>query len=473
LLNVGGLRDALIGESGPRIDSIAVLPLENLSGDPEQEYFADGMTDALIANLAKIGALRVISRQSVMQFKGSAAPLSEIASRLDVDAVVEGSVLHSGNRVRVTAQLVRVSPERNLWAESYEEDLRDVLTLQSEVARQIAQEIEATVTPEEGRLLASTRPVDPEAHDAYLRGKYFGSRYSMEGWLRAIDYYEQAIEKDPQYAPPYAALAVRMTSLVIYGGGTAEELCPRARDAAQTAVDLDDTLAMAHTALGWVAGSCDWDWGVAETEFQRAIGLEPGYAMAHWYYGHYLVCIGRSEDGIAEGRHAVELDPLSLQMNTNLGAMYYYARRYDEAIEQLTNVLDMEPNFWGAHSWLFVVYAKKARYDDAFAACQKMNDIAGPDPLNQFCYPYVYALWGKRNEAMRTISTPEWSLLPPWFRAVVYGALGEKDEAFRLLDQAYEEREPKLGVAKVDPVLDPLRDDPRFQDLLRRLNFPE
>jgi serine/threonine-protein kinase len=475
LLNVGGLRDALVGESGPRIDSIAVLPLENLSGDPEQEYFADGMTDALIADLAKIGALRVISRQSVMQFKGSAAPLSEIASRLDVDAVVEGSVLHSGNRVRITTQLVQVSPERHLWADSYEKDLRDILTLQSEVARQITREIEATVTPEEGQRLASTRPVDPEAHEAYLRGKYSFDRGPVDGWHRAIGYYEQAIEKDPQYAPPYASLAHTLALLSFWAGATSDEIYPRAKDAAQRAIELDDTLAEAHRALGRIALFYDWDWAAAEREYQRAIELEPGSADAHLSYGHYLVWMGRSEDGIAEGRYAVELDPLTLMTNTLIGTNLYLARRYDEAIEQSEKVLDMDPNFGDAYHWLFNSYAKKEQYEDAFAACQKMNELTGPTVASLWCYPYVYALWGKREEAMRALSAPGWKEVPApeWLRATVYGALGENDEAFRLLDQAYEERSPYMAVAKVDPRLDPLRDDPRFQDFLRRMNFPE
>jgi TolB-like protein/Flp pilus assembly protein TadD len=476
-LNVGGLRDALVEEPGPGIDSIAVLPLDNLSGDPEQEYFADGMTEELIAELAKIGALRVISRQSVMQFKGTDQPLPKIAQTLNVDAVVEGSVRRSGNRVRITTQLVQASPEQHLWAESYERDMQDILALQSEVAQAIAREIRITVTPEEEIRMASARPVDPEAHLVYLRGNYFNNRYDVGDWLRAIDFYEQAIRKDPLYAPPYAELAYRLADLPLWGGGTAEELHPRAREAAQTAVELDDTLAMAHIALGYVAISCNWDWALAEREYQRAIELEPGSWKAHLRYGSYLVWMGRSEEGIAEGIHAVELDPLSLFANTQMGSIFFFARRYDEAIEQLTNVLDMDPNYWGAHFWLASTYMGRERYEDALATCQRMGDLAGPTPINELSYAYLYALLGKREEALRIIRAPEWTEMlaseTAYARAGIYGALGETDEAFRLLDQAYEVRSPMLATAKVDPRLDFLRDDPRFQDLLRRMNFPE
>jgi tetratricopeptide (TPR) repeat protein len=425
--------------------------------------------------LAQIGALKVISRTSVFRIRDTGKSLSQIAQDLNVEGIVEGSVLRAGDRIRITVQLIHAATDQNLWARSYERDLKDVISLQSEVAQAVAREIQIAVTLEEEIRLASSRPVDPEAHEAYIMGNYFQNQYSMEGYRRAIDYYEQAIEKDPQYAPPYAAMAYRLADMPFWSSEEfpPAEFCPKARDAAQTAIELDDTLAMAHIALGYTAISCDWDWVAAEREYQRAIGLNPGIWEVHLRYGTYLVWMGRSEEGIAKGRHAVELDPLSLYANTQMGSIYYLARRYDEAIEQLTRVLDMDPNNWGAHNWLFFAYVKKERYEDAFATCQRMNDLTGPTPINQFCYAYVHALQGKREEAMRTLSAPEWTEAFAWPRAVLYGALGEKDEAFRLLDQAYAEGDPMLAVVKVDPRLDPLRDDPRFQDLLRRMNFPE
>jgi serine/threonine-protein kinase len=477
-LNVAGLRDRLrLGEAarGP-VEAIAILPLQNLSGETDQEYFADGMTEALIAELGKVGALRVISRTSAMAYKDARKPLPEIAAELNVDAVVEGSVLRSGERVRVRARLVQVNPEEQLWADSYERDLRDILTLQSDVARRIVQEIRVTVTPQEQRRLARARPVDPEAHEAYLRGSFFQSRSSLQGWRQAIDYYEQAIEMDPRYAPAYASLAQTSALLPVWDvTRLLMDFFPKARDAAQTAIELDDTLATAHIALGLVELYYDWDWAAAEREFQRAIELEPGSAEAHIWYGDYLSWMGRSEDGIEEGRHAVELDPLSLPTNTKMGRIFYFAHRYDEAIEQLKMVLDMDPSFWEAHHWLSLTYVKQERFEDALITIQKRDDLEGGTTsiLHNYEYAHLYALWGKRGEALRALSAPERTETLPIFRARVYGALGEMDEAFRLLDQAYEERDPVLVVAKVDPRLDPLRSDPRFQDFLRRMNFPQ
>jgi serine/threonine-protein kinase len=474
LLNVGGLRDALVGPSGPVIESLAVLPLENISGDPEQEYFVDGMTEELIAELSKIGALRVISRQSVMRFKDMDTPLPDIARALDVDALIEGSVRRSGTKVRITTQLVQASPEQNLWSESYEREMQDILALQSEVARAIAREIRITVTPEEEARMVRARAVDPEAHEAYLWGNYSYNRMTGEGWHRAVDYYEQAIEQDPRYAPAYAGLAKTLAVMPLYlGRATPSEIFyARSRDAVHAAIELDDTLAIAHTALGYVKFHYEWDWEVAEREFQRAIELEPGSADAHLYYGLYLVCIGRSEDGIAEIKHAVEMDPLSPRMNTHVGWSLYYSGRYEEAIEQLEKVLDMEPNFADALLCLSLTHAKKEQFEDAVAALHRMHDLTGPTLVYRFAYALVHALWGKRDEAMRALSAG-WPEMSTWGPAAIYGAMGEKDEAFRLLEQAHETRTPMLAYAKVDPRLDPLRDDPRFQDLLRRMNFPE
>jgi TolB-like protein len=478
-LNVGGMWDRFVGKPVPSIESIAVLPLENLSGDPEQEYFADGMTEALITELSKIGTLKVISRTSAMLYKDSEKPLPEIAEELNVEAVVEGSVFRTGDRVRVTAQLVHAATDKYLWAENYDRDLRDILALYSEVARGIAAEVQVKLTAQEERIFARVRSVDPEAHEAYLWGNYFFNRASDEAWRRAIDYYEQAIEKDPRYAPAYSSLALTLALLPYYPRISApsppEKFYPRAREAAQAAIELDDTLATAHIALGLTGLAYEWQWMAAEREFQRAIELEPGSAEAHIWYGLYLVFMGRGEGGIAKGRRAVEVDPLSLPANTWMGAILYMARRYEEAIKQLKKVLDMEPNFEQAHNWLYLTYVEQERYQDALAVLPKWRDLADHSrPINHSPrYARLNALWGKREEALSILSSPEWSNWPPWTRAVVYGALGEKDEAFRLLDQAHDERSPFLAGAKVDPRLDPLRDDPRFQDLLRRMNFPE
>jgi TolB-like protein/Tfp pilus assembly protein PilF len=475
LLNVGGLRDLLVGEPDPRIDSIAVLPLDNLSGDPEQDYFADGMTDALITELSKIGTLKVISRTSAMLYKDSEQPLPEIAAELNVEAVVEGSVFRTGDRVRVTAQLIHAATDQNLWADNYDRDLRDILALYSEVARAIASEIKVKLTAQEESLLARAGPVDLEALEAYLRGNHFANRRTLEGWRRGIDYYEQAIEKDPQYAPAYAALAHTLATLPMYSNVPSEEFFPRARDAAQTAIELDDTLATAHIALARAEYRYYWDWEVAEREIQRAIELDPGSAEAHMWFGHYLVWMGQSEEGVAAGRHALELDPLSLPTNMDLGWMLYNARRFDEAIEHLSQVLDLEPNTFEPHLCLFFTYAKKEQYEHAFASLQNVHDLQGlAEPITHHpFYAYLHALWGKREEALRPLSAPGWAEIGSWSRAVAHGALGDKDEAFRLLEEDYEQRGRMLVLSRIDPKLDPLRDDPRFQDFLRRMNFPE
>jgi TolB-like protein/Tfp pilus assembly protein PilF len=473
-LNVGGLRDRLSSESAPRIDSIAVLPLENLSGDPEQEYFSDGMTDELIGQLAQISALKVISRTSVMQYKGARKPLPAIAKELNVEAVLEGTVRRSGDRVRITAQLIEAATDRSLWAETYERDMRDILELQSEVAQAVAREIQITVTPEESKHLASTFPVDPEAHEAYLWGNFFFNKESVEGWRRAVDFYEQALEKDPRYAPAHAALA-RTLAILPYYVGDASEFYTKAKKAGLTAIELDETLAKAHISLGFVEFSHGWNWAKAEREFQRAIELEPGSAEAHLWYGNYLVWMGRSEEGMAEGGRGLELDPLSLVRNTRLGMLFYFARKYDKAIKQLKKALDMDPNFGQAHAWLFFAHVKKECYEDAHVSLRKWLELDGyTEPIAHHPhYTYLCALWGKREEGLRALNAPVWAERLPWERAIAMGALGEKDEAFQLLEQAYHEREPNLALSKVDPRLDPLRDDPRFQDFLRRMDFPE
>ena len=328
-LRVGGVWKRIFGGPAPgEIQSLAVLPLENLSGDPEQEFFVDGMTEALIADLGKIGALRVISRRSVMRYKGSDKPLPEIARELNVDALVEGSVLRSGNRVRITAQLIGAVPERHLWANHYDRELRDVLALHSEVARAIAEEIKVAVTPEEKARLASTRPVNPEAHEAYLKGQYFLNKHTGEDLQRAIKFAPQAIEIDPGYAPAYALLASSYYEGGWWGAIAVSEARAKAMPAAMKALEIDDTLAEAHVALGSILMVIHWDWAGAEREFKRAIELNPNSALAHGEYSWYLIAIGRSGKALREAQRAQELDPLSIEGNTIVGHTYSHAGKY-------------------------------------------------------------------------------------------------------------------------------------------------
>jgi TolB-like protein/DNA-binding winged helix-turn-helix (wHTH) protein/Tfp pilus assembly protein PilF len=470
-LNVGNLRDRLLGRPLPgEITSIAVLPLDNLSGDPEQEYFAVGMTEALLTELGKIGALRVISRQSVMQYKGSDKPLSEIARELNVDAVIEGSAVREGKRVRITIQLIQAVPEQHLWAESYERDFTSVLGLQGEMARAIARQVRATVTPEEAVRLASARPVDSEAHTAYLKGRYFWNKARTEENLsKSVEYYEQAVDIDPNYALAYAGLA---DAINMYAGyvGPAKKWFPQARETALKALEIDETLAEAHTALGATSLFYDWDWAGAEREFKRALELNRGYSSAHQFYSVYLVAMGRFDEAIAEAKRAHQLDPLSLPTNLGLTARFYYAGQYDEAIKQGLRTLEIYPGAVYIHELVGASYSLKGMHEEAMAAC---NEMDSPRRERLRCLGKAQALAGRRNAALRTVE--ELKALPGGRTGEfdVYATLGDNDQAFEWLQEAYEQRAPSLIFLNVDKSFDPIRDDPRFQSLLRRMNFPE
>jgi len=480
-LNVGGLRDQLarlMGIAGPpRIQSLAVLPLENLSGDPEQEYFADGMTEAVITDLSKISALKVISRTSVMQYKGVKKPLPEIARELHVDAVVEGSVLRAGDRVRITAQLIHAPTDTHLWAESYERDLRDVLALQSEVARAIATEIQVKLTPQEQTRLASARPVNPEAHEAYLLGRFYWNTRTQEGLEKALAYFQQALEKDPHYAPVYAGIADYYSILPFYSRSSPKEVFPKAKAAALKALEIDNTLAEAHAALAYTMAYYDWDWAGAEREFKRAIELNPNSNTVHQAYSRLLSVTGRLDEAMAEMRRAQELDPLSLLPTGNLAMLAYFGGRYDRAIAQLQKTLEMDPKFPVAHWGIGLAYEQKGQYERAIAAFEKAKAIA-PDSLNtKASLGHAYALQGKRREAEKIIAElkdqSKQKYVSSYQVAVIYAGLGERDRALEWLEKAYEERSTLLAYFEMDPRLDPLRGEPRFQALLRRMNFPE
>jgi TolB-like protein/DNA-binding winged helix-turn-helix (wHTH) protein/Tfp pilus assembly protein PilF len=474
-LNVAGLRDRLLGKPAPpRIESIAVLPLENLSHDPEQEYFADGMTEELITNLGKISALRVISRTSVMHYKRTKKTLPDIARELNVDALVEGTVQREGNRVRITANLLHAPTDRHLWAESYERDLRDVLALQSELAQTIAREIEIKVTPEEHERLARTRPVDPEAHEFYLKGLYFWDRRSGGGLDKAIKFFQQAIEKDPGYCLAYAGLADAYSSQVAWDVLPPKEGSARGRAAAEKALQ-DDKLAEAHVSLAFVM-TYDRDLLGAEKEFRRGIQLNPGYARGHLFFAIALAKMGRVDAALAEVNRAHDLDPLSLITTAVSGWILYVARRYDQAVKREQQALGMDPNFAGAHSYLGVAYEQELKYTLAIEEFQKAVTLSGGSPSSVGALGHAYAASGNKAEALRVLrrlrEQSNIVYVSSFSRAMVYTGLGEKELAFTWLQSAFEERDPGLMNLMVDPQLDPLRSDPRFQDLLRRMNFP-
>jgi TolB-like protein/Flp pilus assembly protein TadD/predicted Ser/Thr protein kinase len=477
LLNVGGVRDRMLGKTGAQhIRSLAVLPLENLSRDPEQEYFADGMTDQLITDLAKIQALKVISRTSVMQYKGVRKPLPQIAQELGVDAVVEGSVQRSGDRVRIIAQLIDARADQHLWARSYERDLRDVLALQDEVAQAIANELKIEIASNGKPRPMSSRPLDPDAYESYLKGRYYSSKRAEKELKKSIEYFQQAIERDANYAPAYAGMADAYALLGYRGNLPSNEALSKGKAAARKALELDDSLAEAHAALAFIAETLEWDWPTAEREYKRALELNPGYAESHNWYAGYLMYFGRFEDGITEAKRARELDPLSLPINNALGGRLLLAGRDNEAIAQIQKTLEMDPNFAPAHTQLGWAYLKEGMNQDAISEFQKGVTLSGSDPEESVDLGYAYAVTGKQAEAKKILAKlkkkRERAFVSPAALAIVSGALGEKDEAFAWLEKAYEVRDPTLTYLKVGPKFTPLRSDPRFQDLLRRMGLP-
>jgi TolB-like protein/Flp pilus assembly protein TadD len=463
----------------PEIDSIAVLPLENLSGDPEQEYFSDGIHDALIFNLAKIGALRVISRQSVMRFKDTDTPIPEIARLLHVDAVVEGSVLRSGGRVRITTQLIQAEPERHIWAESYERDLREVLALQNDVARRIAQEIEITLTSDEVARLSADRPVDPEAYDAYLIGISHWSQFRLE---KALELMQTSIEKDPDYALAYAWSAFIYVNLPYFAPVNPAEVFPKAREAAMTALRIDDTLFMAHTALAAVL-HYDWQWLNAEREFRKAIELNPGDDFARLAYSMLLTQLGRHTEALSEIQRALELNPYSPKGRFFLGRALLLAGRTEESIQKLRETVELAPGVWLYHCILCNAYFEGGMYPEAIASCRQAIEVSRGGsfsegaPLARASLAKSLAESGEIEEARAILEDLKREREHTYFAwntlAIVEAALGDADAALRWLDRGYEEHSMDMAWLKVNHHFRDLRDDPRFQDLLRRMNFPE
>jgi TolB-like protein/tetratricopeptide (TPR) repeat protein len=476
VLAVGRFRSsALQRSSSVKIRSLAVLPFENLSGDAEQEYFADGMTAELITELAKISSIRVISRTSVMRFKRIRKPLGGIARALNVDAIVEGEVLRSQDRVRVTAQLVDASTDRHLWSETYDRDLRDVVSLQADVAQSIAKAIGARVTPAEGSHHALTRPIDPEAYEAYLRGRLFLEKRTMVGFDKAVDYFQQAVRIDPRFAESYAGLAKTYDVLGTYGILPPQECFPKAREAADKALQLDDTLSEAYVVRGYAWSLYEHDWSAAERDFQRAILLNPNDATAHHWYSEHLTNVGRAEGAIAEMERARELDPLSLPINATLGRTYRDARRNKEADVQCRKTLELDPDFALGHWCLGVTRVAEKRYTEAVAEMQRANTL-GAAPLYTWGLGYAYAVSGDRIRAKDIIESlkkrPGNAYMPAYYIASVYGALDEKDLAFTWLQRAYAQRDPQITYLLLDPFMDPLRSDARYDALVRQVGFP-
>jgi TolB-like protein/DNA-binding winged helix-turn-helix (wHTH) protein/Tfp pilus assembly protein PilF len=473
-------RDRLFGgpmPAGPR--SIAVLPLENLSGDPGQNYFADGMTEALINDLGKISALRVISRTSVNRYKGTRKPLSEVARELGVYSVVEGTVARSGNRVRVTANLVQASsPERHLWAETYERDLQDILALQTDLARAIAHGVQATLTRQELLQLTSHRRVDPESYELYLQGRAFCMGGPGQNLWKGRDRFEQAVRKDPGFALGYAWLAIAYDYLAENHEAPANEVMPKAKAAALKALELDDTLAEAHASLSVILLEYDWDWAGSEREIKRALELNPNSSMALRAYTWFLIYQGRFDEALVKAHQLVEMISLGGHVTGDLENVLVYARRDVEAEKQLRETLSDYPDVPSAHRHLATIHLRRGEYPAAIAEYQRAQDLSGrvPSGTPSLSIAYAKSLAGEKGEAQQMLASlqerAQGEHVPPATFAILETGLGDKDKAFEYLEKAYSERAIAMISLKIEPAFDPLRSDPRFADLLRRMGFP-
>jgi TolB-like protein/Flp pilus assembly protein TadD len=454
-----------------RIESLAVLPLQNLTGDPNQEYFTDGMTAELISALGKIGALQVRSRTSVMQYKDPSMPLSEIARKLKADAVVEGEVLHLGEKVRVTAKLIHASTDTHLWTRTYQQEVRDIFTLYGEIARTIAEEVEITLTPDQQERLAAKRPIDPEAYNLYLMGMFHLRKETPEGAMMGLEYLRQAIEHDPTHPLAYGALAFGYV-ISTHGPGAPLDAFDQARETALQALELDDNVAEAHAALAMTKAFRDWDWEGATEEYRRALELNPNLTMPRAQYAFYLLLFDRVDDALAQIRRVQQTDPLTPLWSAYLGWIHLWAQQYDEVIEATNRALELHEGFALALYVQGCAYAGKGMYDKAIELHQKAGKLS---PEWKCGLAHTYALAGRSDEARKALAELEtnhthWDT---WFIAIVYAALGDKDGTFKWLEIAYgPPNHPYLPWMRYSPDFRSLRDDPRFAELLRRMNLP-
>jgi TolB-like protein/DNA-binding winged helix-turn-helix (wHTH) protein/tetratricopeptide (TPR) repeat protein len=456
------------------IRSLAVLPLQNLSSDPEQEYFSEGLTEELTARLASLEGVRVISRTSAMQYKGSNKPLPEIARELHVDAIIEGSVLRVGSRVRITAQLIHAADDRHIWAESYERDQSDVLAMQDAVARAIADSIKVTLAGPQGQLAAAAAPVDSAAHEAYLRGRFYLAKRTVGDLDTAVGYFQQAVARDPHYALAFAGLADGNALLSVYTYQEESNYIEKARAAAHQALELDPRLAEAHTALAVIAQNYDLDWQTAETEYREAIRLDPNYATAHHWYAEMLSFQGRFPEAYTEIDRAEQLDPLSLIMQTDHGAILFYDRKYDAAEEKLRGVIARDPTFGRAHGLLQNVLEEQGKGREAMADVESLHWVKD-DVWRLIALTRTAALAGDRARAQMALARLEQVTrayhIDSGPLVYAYAAVGKKDKAFAALEQAFQQHSPVLTSLKVNPQDDPLRGDPRYDDFLRRAHL--
>jgi TolB-like protein/class 3 adenylate cyclase len=457
--------------------SIAVLPFENLSRDPENAYFADGIQEEILTRLSKVRDLKVISRTSTQRFKSAPVDLRQIARQLGVANILEGTVQKATDQVRVNVQLINAQNDEHLWADKYDRRLTDIFAVESEIATSIATALQARLTGEEQHALSSRPTQNSEAHQFYLKGRYYWNKRTKEGLKKAVEYFEQAIDADPTYALAYVGLSDSYDLLGFHGYGALppNEAFPKAKAAAEKALQIDERLGEAHISLAYVKEGYDWDLDGAQRDYKRGIELNPNYAIAHQWYGLHCALRERFPEAIAEIKRAQELDPLSLIINMNVAWSFYFARQYDEALEQSQKALELDPNFPPARWMLGQAYRQKGIYDKAIAEFQSGLQLSGGDPLRVAVLGHAYAVAGKRAEAEKVINDlteiSKQRYFPPYFIALIYVGLNDKDQAFVWLEKAFAEHSSGMTYLKVEPMFDPIRSDPRFQDLLRRVGF--
>ena len=457
---------------------LVVLPFENPGGNPEEEYFSDGLTEEMTIRLASLQPerLAVIARTSAMQYKRSGKGIQQIAQELGVDYLLESSVRRSGSRVRITTQLIQARDQTHVWTDTYEREIHDVLKLQADVAAAIANQVALRLTPTQQRNLTAQGTVNPQAHEAYLKGLFFWNKFTQEGMKKSIEYFEQAIALEPGYAQPYARMARAYGVLGNFGALRPEQAYPKQKAAAQKALQLDGTLDEAHSAIGWTAVFYERDWTQARNEFQRAVEINPNSATAHQGLAMYFIAMGQFDQSHSEILRAQELDPVSLNIKADVGWFLFFARRTNESIAQLRTVLEMDPNFSMAHVFLASAYQQNGMHKESLEASEAAIRHFDKSNIRTALLGYAYAVAGKKDEARKVLEEVKDSskvhYVPPYTTALIYTALGQRDDAFVWLEKAYQDRSWMMAFLKVDPRLDALRSDSRFTDLMQRMKFP-